>query len=430
MSNSILLCTVGGSHQPILAAIRSNAPDYICFFCTDEDPDTGKPGSISQVTGTGDVIKANPADTKPTLPNLTVQAELVKDSYETCIVPSDDLDGAFLAMHSAVTKLVKIFPEARFVADYTGGTKTMTAALVCMALERDDMELQLVSGARPDLVRVATGTEQAMTASVARLRLDHAMAPYLEAWERYSYREAADGLDRIRIDVNNPDRDRRSLALALSRALARWDDFDHFGALELIKPYARRVAASYPTMLPTLGILTKEADKKHTPGHLFDLWLNAQRRASQGRYDDAVARVYRLIEWTAQWLLLTKLEVDTADVPASLLPTDADMPRDTDGKFKLGLWWAWQVLRAHSDGPARDLMTNHGAELRDCLSIRNQSILAHGFAPVKKTDWERIRKWTEDRFLPILHHYACETGLTRRPDQLPKYPPDRVRGTV
>ncbi len=430
MSNSILLCTVGGSHRPVLKAIQSIAPDYICFFCTDKDPDTEKPGSISQIIGKGSVITADPTDPKPTLPNLTVLANLGPNSYETCIVPSDDLDGAFVNMHAAVTKLAKNFSDARFIGDYTGGTKTMTAALVCAALERDDVELQLVSGARPDLVRVATGTEQTITASVSRLRLDRAMAPYLEAWERYSYREAADGLDRIRINANDPDRDRRSLALALSRALARWDDFDHSGALELIEPYARRVAPSFPSMLPTLRILTNEADKKHAPGHLFDLWLNAQRRASQGRYDDAVARVYRLIEWTAQWLLRTKLEADTADFPAHLLPKDTYVSGDTDGKIKLGLWRAWQALGAHIDGLVRDLMTDHGGELRDCLSIRNQSILAHGFTPVTMTDWDRIRQWTEDRFLPVLHHYARETGLTKPLDQLPKYPPDHLRRPV
>ncbi len=430
MSNFILLCTVGGSHQPVLEAIRSNAPDYICFFCTDKDPDTGKTGSISQVIGNGAVINAKPSDPKPTLPNLTILAKLNPNTYETCIVPADDLDGAFLNMRNAVTRLAKEFSEVRFLADYTGGTKTMTAALVCVALDRDDMELQLVSGARPDLVRVAAGTEQAMTASVARLRLDRAMAPYREAWVRYSYREAADGLDRIRIDANDPDRERCSLALALSRAFARWDDFDHSGALELIEPFAGRVVPSYPSMLPTLRILTDGADKKHTPAHLFDLWLNAQRRASQGRYDDAVARVYRLIEWTAQWLLRTKLDVDTADVPADLLPRDADMSRDTDGKIKLGLWRAWQVLGTHMDGPARDFMANRGEELRDCLSIRNRSILAHGFAPVRKEDWERVCEWTGERFLPVLKHYACETGLKTPPNQVPTYLPDGVRGPV
>ena len=247
------------------------------------------------------------------------------------------------------------FPGARFVADYTGGTKTMTAALVCAALQSDEVELQLVSGARRDLVGVVDGTEQAMTASAARLRLERAMAPYLAAWKRYAYQEAAAGLERIRVVADAPDRQRLNLALVLSRALARWDDFDHSGALRLLEPYAGSVTRSYPSMLPTLRLLSQESDPKREPARLIDLWLNARRRASQGRFDDAVARVYRLIEWTAQWLICTKLGADTGDFPDRLLPEDVDARRDGRGRIKLPLWAGWQVVSAHVQGPAHDL---------------------------------------------------------------------------
>ena len=135
MSDIVLLCTVGGAHQPILKAIESTMPRHVCFFCTDRDPETGKPGSIVQVTGKDAVIKAHHRDNKPTLPNIPTQAGLPDESFETRIVPADDLDGAYLAMRTAVAELVCRHPGAQFVADYTGGTKTMTAALTCVALE-------------------------------------------------------------------------------------------------------------------------------------------------------------------------------------------------------------------------------------------------------------------------------------------------------
>ena len=62
----------------------------------------------------------------------------------------------------------------------------MTAALVCTVLESEDTELHLVVGARPDLLRVANGTEQAVAASMARVHLDRAMAPYLGVWRRWA----------------------------------------------------------------------------------------------------------------------------------------------------------------------------------------------------------------------------------------------------
>ena len=423
MSNPVLLCTVGGSHQPILKAIEATSPGYVCFFCTGRDPETGRPGSLQQVTGRGNVIKANFRHERPTLPNIPAQACLDDSRFETQEVSADDLDEAYLDMRRAIAELAERYPGSRFVADYTGGTKTMTAALVCAVLERDDVELQLTAGARPDLVRVQDGTEQAMAASVERLRLDRAMKPYLRAWRRYAYHEAADGLDGIRIAVNARDKEFLGLARALSRALALWDDFDHAGALDRIEAYASRVAPGYPALLSTLRLLTHDSDSRNEPARLFDLWLNAERRASQGRFDDAVARVYRLIEWTAQWQLRIRLGADTADLPSELLPADVDARPDRDGKTKVGLWSAWQIVERHLPEPGRTLIADHGAELRDLLCIRNHSILAHGFRPVQKPDWGRMQRGMQDRFLPVLRSLADESGLKNPPEQLPAEPP-------
>ena len=147
-ASTILLCTVGGSHQPILTAISATAAHFVCFFCSGSDPATGQAGSIRQVTGKGNVIKAQPGDSGATLSNIPTQAGLGDGSFESREVPADDLDGCVAVMQGAIAELAKRFPEARFVADYTGGTKTMTAALVCAALESDGIGLQLIAGAR------------------------------------------------------------------------------------------------------------------------------------------------------------------------------------------------------------------------------------------------------------------------------------------
>ena len=440
MSYSVLLCTVGGSHQPVLKAIEATQPIHVCFFCSDSDPVTGKSGSISQVTGSGKVIKADPRDKKPTLPSIPTLAGLGADTFETVTVSADDLDQAFFAMRDAILNLAVRFPEAHLVADYTGGTKTMTAALVCAAMESDRVELQLVAGARPDLDRVSDGTEQAVTASVARFRLDRAMAPHLAAWSRFAYREAADGLDRLRVAVNAPDRPRLELARTLSRALAHWDDFNHADALALVQPYAGHVAGSYPQMFPALRLLVgsdkHRASDKRDAVRLFDLWLNAERRAAQGRFDDAVARAYRLIEWTAQWQLRTGLRIDTADFPADKLPEGSRTRPGRDGKIKIGLYEAWQVigeLGEHGDGQVRfdaqvrQFATQRAKELLDQLQVRNNSILAHGFRPVREADWNKMRSWMEERFLPVLRAAASKAGVKEMPPQLPTEPPEIVR---
>ncbi|MEZ5581392.1 MAG: hypothetical protein R3F37_00100 [Candidatus Competibacteraceae bacterium] len=143
MPPTILLCTVGGSHEPILTAIRATSPNYVCFICSGKDPATGKPGSDTQILGKGNIIKKSFTDDRPTLPNIPTQAGLNADQFEVIEVLADDLGQAFEQISTALLKLSHRFPEGRFLADYTGGTKTMTVALVTAALESDAVELQL-----------------------------------------------------------------------------------------------------------------------------------------------------------------------------------------------------------------------------------------------------------------------------------------------
>lgn len=75
---TILICTVGGSHQPIVSAIQEQQPQHVIFICTDKDPATGRPGSINQIEGKGNCIKANFNDDKPTLPNIPTQTVPVR----------------------------------------------------------------------------------------------------------------------------------------------------------------------------------------------------------------------------------------------------------------------------------------------------------------------------------------------------------------
>lgn len=415
--STVLLCTVGGAHQPILQAIKSVDPDYVCFFCTQENKQTGQVGSEAQVVGEGNVIKANPQDEKPTLPNIPTQARLAEGSFECRAVPADSLDGAAAKMHATVSGLLAKRPGSHLVADYTGGTKTMTAALALAALEFEDVELQVVTGARRDLVRVAEGTQVAAVVSVGTLRLRKAV----DGWRRFSYYEAAEALERTRTsDV--PGAPRLYFATTLSRALAQWDRFNHAGALTLIDTHRAGVMAQYPDLVPMLELLTK-AGRKREPARLFDLWLNAQRRAAQGRFDDAVARWYRLLEWTAQWQIRLQLGLETKDFPTDRLPGSVPGPADGSETVNLGLVNAWRVVAACCRGPCQEFAQAEESRLRDHAKKRNNSILAHGFSPVSEEDWRILEGWTGDTFLPMLREQAKQVGLAKEVRQLPTEPP-------
>ena len=185
MSPIILICTVGGSHEPILTALRQTTPDFTCFICTGRDPATGRLGSDVQILGKGSCIKARPGDERPSLANIPTQAGLRDEQYEVVRVPADDLDEVFRILCATIHGIGQRFPGARLLADYTGGTKTMTAGLVSAALESDGVELQLVTGSRADLIKVRSGMEAVTQANVERVRLERAVRPYVERHMTY-----------------------------------------------------------------------------------------------------------------------------------------------------------------------------------------------------------------------------------------------------
>jgi hypothetical protein len=423
MSETVLLCTVGGSHQPILTALREIQPAYVCFFCTGNDPATGARGSRLQIEGKGKPVESRKADgSVEKLPNIPTLASLAETGFEVREVPADDLDGAVRIMLDAIAELAERFPDAPVTADYTGGTKTMIAALVMAALESERVGLRLVTGARGNLVSVHDGSQASLEVSAEGIRLRRAMAPYLAAWGRYAYGEAAEGLSRLPVPRTARLRNELQAARDLSRAFDAWDRFDHADAFSICEVYRPRLGPVLGSSLKFLSILSAPDDPRRAPARLWDLWLNAQRRGAQGRYDDAVARLYRLIEWTAQLLLAGK-GIDTSDLKPEQLPAGMSVTPGRGGKLQAGLFAAWELVAHHLSGIAAEFATGERDHMLDHLLARNASILAHGETPVERTAWERFASWVEGALLPVLTEEAKRAGLRMVPEQLPDHLP-------
>ena len=427
MSDSILLCTVGGSHQPVLTAIQELEPAFVLFFATGRDQATGRAGSIESITGKGHPVEVRRGgEVVEQLPNIPAQAGLAAERFEAVEVPADDLDQAVAAMTEATAALRQRFPAAAFVADYTGGTKTMTAALVMTALEADDIRLQLITGDRADLVKVHDGSQAGLAVSAEGIRLRRGMQPFLRAWQRFAYGEAAEGLSALPMPRDRALRAELQIARALSRAFDAWDRFDHVAASEQLELYRQRLGKDAGPVAGALFTALKQlcAGPDHpqrTPARLWDLWLNAQRRAAQGRYDDAVARGYRLLEWAAQWLLATK-GIDTGDLRAEQIPDSLGIAANPDGKHQAGLRNAWELAAHHLGGEVQTFVEAERSHMLDQLKKRNYSILAHGDQPIAKADWEAFRSWIDAALIPLLQARAEHSGLKRLAPQLPQQP--------
>src|SRR5437879_4366597 len=118
----VLIITVGGTHQPILASIRQNRPEFVYFLCSD-DSSTG-PGSYAQVIGPGKVLKSRPDIQSPDWPNIVTLTALRDDQYEVHRIKNlDDLDDCYLTSLRLIERVHSESRDATIIADYTGGTK-------------------------------------------------------------------------------------------------------------------------------------------------------------------------------------------------------------------------------------------------------------------------------------------------------------------
>ena len=140
--------------------------------------------------------------------------------------------------------------------------------------------------------------------------------------------------------------------------------------------------------------------------------------------DDAVARLYRLLEWTAQWLLAGE-GLDTADIRPDQVPEGVGLGPGRDGRIQAGLFAAWELVARLRSGPAGAFALQERDRMRDHLLARNESILAHGDTPVDAAAWERFQAWAHAAFIPMLKRECHGAGFRMTPDQLPTAPPWR-----
>ncbi len=413
MSAKILFCTVGGSHQPIVTAIEQIQPDFVYFLCT-----TGAPaGSDRQITGSGMVIKAQYMDSKATLPNIPAQVGLQAEQFAVVVIDPDHLDRSFNVILNSMHAAEARFPGGTLIADYTGGTKGMTVALVMAALEKNT-QLHLVTGARADLIKVTDGTQLGMPVEYESIRLRREMTAQLSLWQQYAFGQAQIGLCTIRRPSQNELQRQLLQAHTISGAFDCWDRFDHLRAQQLLASYRPVAGKHYARYYMALDVLTGATAKKE-PALIYDLWLNALRRAAQGRYDDAVLRVYRVLEWVAQWGLKHHCQVDAGNLPEDFIPDTVTIYKNHKGIYQAPSYLAWQLLAAKSSGALARFFQQYARDLLGKLNLRNSSILAHGFEPIDRTTWVALEQWMTAHFWPYFQEEAQNIGLKKLPPQLP-----------
>lgn len=233
----VLICTVGGSHQPIVTSILQHRPLFIHFVCSD---DAGKAkGSYTQVVGEGKVLKSSREVDKPDLPNIATLAGVTDE--QICvhkIKGFDDLNACYLETVRVIAEARRQAPESRIVVDYTGGTKSMTAGLAAAALDDGRCEISLVAGQRNDLLAVQNQTEFVRPIHVWDAQALRRIQAGRELLRRYDYAAAEQILlDAAARFAGEHTVEKLQRGIALCRVFDSWDKFRHADAQRLLQPY-------------------------------------------------------------------------------------------------------------------------------------------------------------------------------------------------
>lgn len=377
----VLVCTVGGSCQPIVAAIRDYMPDFVYFIASAQ--------SRATVDGEGRPCRQYNADD---LPSIVNQTGLGADQFDVFVLTDpDSLSTCYAEISRVLATVAQRFPDAEHIVDYTGGTKTMSVSLVLAALD-GNWKVSLVKGARTDLVRVADGTEIAGLVNIGEVRARRRLQEVRALFNTYEYR-AAENVIRALLQSTPLSTALQQLLrdwITLCRGFDAWDRFDHARAEELLRPHAKTLGPVWRFLLAIRG---KGKHSGYEP--VFDLLRNAERRAKSGRYDDAVARLYRAVEMLAQIRLRREYGLETGNLDVARLPNAIrptyDAMRDDDGKVRLPLMRAYQLLYDLGD-PAGQAFNQHKKQLLNALKRRNASILAHGTEPLSEKEWHEVRE--------------------------------------
>lgn len=403
-----MIISVGGTTEPVIKSIEHHRPEYVCFFASQATNDR--------------TVKVRES--------LGEMAAAIR--FET-VLADDEND--LLECHSraadAVRRLqVRRYAKEQVVVDYTGGTKNMSVALALAAIEHG-FSFSYVGGtqrSKDGVGIVETGHEVVSTQlnpwDFMAVKEKRQAALFFNS---YQFKACRDVLADLAENANIRKGVFRKLS-HLADAFYQWDLFRHVAAQELFKKsrledlaednerWIARFALGCQALLPTLDeiLLSSDRGKKPSLALALDLYANAERRFAEGKVDDAILRLYRLVEMLAQQRLREGYGINVSDVRPEQLP---DMLRDEyvkkyknvgNGLIQVPQTPAYQLLKELHD-PLGAAFVSDASRFKDVQQARNNSYLAHGFQSSKEPAYEKLRDFVvglgalETAKAPIFH---------------------------
>jgi len=305
----------------------------------------------------------------------------------------DDIHHCFSDIRVEYEKLVKEDPDVDIILNNNSATKSMTSAMMSLAL-LTHRTILFIDGTRNAHGAIIPGTERIVSQTLYPIYDEMLVERAIQYFNHNQFSYAIQEMSTV--CLHQQKEDYRQLFMAYDL----WDRFEHGKANDLLSKveYPGRNKEQFKNNQRFLQILFRSSNKTlRYLCVLVDLINNAERRFDDGRYDDAVARLYRAFELIAQVLLLSKglddIENKISFTQLRPLVTNRDRLNNYQdylegGNVLVGCGKKYQIL---TDIGIMNAEQWHKKMLK-LLSRRNESILAHGLTPVDRETAEQFLK--------------------------------------
>lgn len=412
-SKKALILTLGGSPEPLIKSINELKPEKVFFICSNS--------SVELVSIIKEAIKYEIVDKK----------HILKD-YQSLIETFE--------ISSEIIKELKNEGYDVYV-DMTGGTKPMSGGLSAAAMHLNCQLFYVAAKSESDRDKGGLGVIKEDFGNITKLEDPFKEFALIEIergidfFNKYQFDAAEESFFKALNKISDKKlKHKLNIFLELTKFYSSWDKFkrsvDGKSKLEynlkninekIIKfeeltdeefNFSNQISdnLSFLNDLPPEKLKKKYELSQKVKYYIPDLLNNAERRISEGKYDDAVARLYRIFELISQRELL-KYGVYNKEIlnrneifkinkenlskfigkdSNKIINKYSDGPDDKN--FRLALRKNYDLLNDLENDLAIEFSQEDklGNELNSLLEKRNISILAHGLKPVEKEDAEKL----------------------------------------
>ncbi len=463
MMKKALIITVG-SPGGIHESLADRRADKI-YFIVSEDSKKNIPSVIENLKDLAG--KSGDDSLKDYVNNFN------EDVYDdSCLIEDvDDITESFFKCLNLINKLKK---DYKIDIDFTGGTRTMGTGLYLAAIN-EDCDSYYVSGERVDNIGIVSeGSEEVkLLKNPFKQFAVREFNRGIQFFNNYQfYASLINFKTAYAILEDEYLKERVALLIDIVNFYYSWDKFSN--KLIIDSEITRRNLNDFlqneiiykidnnpdlnnffregnPQFYKQLKLNKEFLDKKisSNSSELFndikvyvpDLLNNAERRIIEGKYDDAVARLYRATELIAQLQLKDLKYVVESDLNNDLKFT-VDMPKlfASDEDYKLEKWNLYNnkkrnwykhpakryqkpimglqnlyILLSYLDEKSRKLSGNFSNKIYKPIQDRNNSILAHGLNPIDEKLAKILYKRVLEHSLKLYDDIQDNMGLAKFP---------------